>query len=85
MTQFSDFFPDTPAQSDPAEPRPLGMVVSGSLKDGLDLRLDAEVPLEDVKVGQYAIVQGEQSRFFCVVSDLELGAPIKRSPPRRRT
>ena len=73
MTQFSDFFPDTPAQADPAEPRPLGMVVSGSLKEGLDLRLDAEVPLEDVKVGQYAIVQGEQSRFFCVVSDLELG------------
>ncbi len=50
----------------------LGIVVGGSLSKGLDVRLDAGVSIETVKVGQYMTVDGAQTRFFCVVSDLRL-------------
>ena len=68
----------------------LGMVVAGSLSHGLDIKLDPEVPIESVKVGQYAVVEpsNEQGkalgRFFCVVSDLRLDATdpaLASSPP----
>ncbi len=50
----------------------LGMVTGGSLSHGLDIRLDSDASIEDVKVGQYAVIQGEKARFFCMVSDIQL-------------
>jgi len=52
----------------------LGMVTAGSLTKGLDARLDPALSSEDVKVGQYVVVQTARTRFFCVVSDIELQA-----------
>ena len=62
----------------------LGMVVSGSLTDGLEVRLDATASVEDIKVGRYVTVHGEQMRFFGVVTDVSLGSTdpgMKYSPP----
>src|SRR5213592_4697012 len=62
----------------------LGLITGGSLSHGLDARLDPGVNSEDVKVGQYAVVQGTQQRFFCVVSDLKLAAldpSLTTAPP----
>lgn len=79
---------DTPALG--SDRKELGMVVGGSLSKGLDIRLNAEVPIESVKVGQYAVVDPSTAhgaalgRFFCVVSDLTLAATdpaLASSPP----
>ncbi|MDA1347598.1 MAG: ATP-binding protein [Chloroflexi bacterium] len=62
----------------------LGMVVAGSLTEGLKVRLDREVSIENIKVGRYVTVQGKLMRFFGVVSDVSLEASdpsLGASPP----
>ena len=61
----------------------LGMVVKGSLTDGLKVRLDRNVEIEDIKVGRYVTIQGKLMRFFAVVSDvsLETSDPSMGSTP----
>ncbi len=51
----------------------LGMVVAGSLTDGLTVRLDAPVSVEEIAVGRYVVVQGERLRFFGMITDVRLG------------
>ena len=50
----------------------LGMVVAGSLSDGVDVRLDLDASIEDIKVGAFVTIQGKQMRFFGVVTDVSL-------------
>jgi len=38
----------------------LGMVVAGSLAEGLTVRLDGPVSVEDIAVGRYVVVEGER-------------------------
>ena len=52
----------------------LGMVVGGSLAEGLDVRLDPQMSPEDVKVGTFVSIQGRDHRFLAVVTDISLGA-----------
>ena len=62
----------------------MGMVVSGSLTDGVEVRLDPATSVEDIRVGRYVTVQGERMRFFGVVTDVSLGATdssLKHNPP----
>ena len=62
----------------------LGMVVSGSLTDGVQVRLDPTISVEEVKVGRYVTIQGERMRFFGVVTDVSLGATdssLSHNPP----
>ena len=62
----------------------LGMVVSGSLTDGVAVRLDAGVSVEDVKVGTLVSVQGSQTRFLGTLTGVELGSSdptLASSPP----
>ena len=65
------------------EIRPLGMVVGGSLEHGLEIRLNAASPVEEVKVGSFVAIQGQGSRYFGIVSDIALEAsdPSLRSAP----
>ncbi len=51
----------------------LGTVVSGSLSDGLVVRLDGQVSVEDVAVGRYVVIEGERMRFFGMITDVRLG------------
>ena len=44
----------------------LGMVVSGSLTDGLEIKLDSQTSLEGIKVGTFVSVQGKETRFFAL-------------------
>ena len=64
-------------------PGRLGMVLGGSLTDGLDVRLDPSVSTEELKVGNFVTVQGNRLRFFGVVTDISLSAndPALRSSP----
>ena len=69
---------------DRGEGQKLGMVVAGSLTDGMDVKLDAGASVEDVKVGTFVTIQGERLRFFGVVTDVSLGATdptLSLSPP----
>ena len=52
----------------------LGMVVSGSLADGMTVRLDADRSIEEIKVGSFVNIQGQHMRFFGVVTDAALGS-----------
>ena len=62
----------------------LGMVVSGSLTEGVQVKLDPDSSVEAVKVGTFVTLQGERMRFFGVVTDVSLGstdATLSVSPP----
>ncbi|MBN1190540.1 MAG: ATP-binding protein [Dehalococcoidales bacterium] len=51
----------------------LGVVVSGSLTHGIDVRLDGSVPVEDMAVGRYVTLRGQKRRFFGMITDVTLG------------
>jgi hypothetical protein len=53
------FFP----RLDPAMQK-LGMVISGSLSKGLEVKLDVNAPIEDIAVGRYITIQASQLKFF---------------------
>ncbi|MCL4459616.1 MAG: ATP-binding protein [Chloroflexi bacterium] len=62
----------------------LGIVVAGSLSEGLEARLDADCSVEDMAVGRYVVIDGEKRKFFGMITDvmLEASSPqIAMSPP----
>lgn len=62
----------------------LGRVTDGSLARGVEIRLDASTSVEDIKVGTFVTIQGEQLRFFGVITEVALGASdasMKYAPP----
>jgi DNA helicase HerA-like ATPase len=78
-SDFDEFF----GRSARLGPHRLGVVVSGSLSQGLTVKLDVGdvahgVPpgtvIEEVAVGKYVVVQGASGRkFFSIVTDVALG------------
>lgn len=71
------------------DPRPLrsrlGIVVSGSLNDGLDVKLDRDTIIEGLAVGSYVTIDGQTGRkFFGLVTDIRLEAAdtnVQKMPP----
>jgi len=64
--------------------RRLGIVVSGSLTTGVEVRLDGSVSVEDIAVGRYVTIAGGKQRFFGMITDVALEASDPRivtSPP----
>ncbi|HIK57340.1 MAG TPA: ATP-binding protein [Synechococcales cyanobacterium M55_K2018_004] len=64
--------------------QPLGSVIQGSLSQGLEVRLLPDVSVEEMRVGKFLVVQGRRSRFFCMLTDVALGAANPRilaNPP----
>ncbi len=64
--------------------RPLGVVVQGSLSQGLEVRLNGDVSVEDMRVGKFLVVHGRRARFFCILTDVTLGTASPRilmNPP----
>jgi len=59
---------------------PMGLVVGGSLTQGIEVRLDThgQTTVEDIKVGTFVTIQGSTYRFFGVVTDIELHASDPR-------
>ena len=62
----------------PEQGQPLGMVIEGSVVNGVEVRLDAGVSVEQVKVGTFVTLQGANNRFFGVVTDVGLGSTDPR-------
>jgi len=51
----------------------LGVVVSGSLESGVEVKLDGTVSVEDMAVGRYVTIEGQKQRFFGMITDIGLG------------
>jgi DNA helicase HerA-like ATPase len=71
------------AEAQPTATR-LGVVVSGSLSKGLDVKLDRTADIESIAVGRYVVVEGNSRRFFSMITDIGLDATdprIAKSPP----
>ncbi|MFQ5988057.1 MAG: ATP-binding protein [Dehalococcoidia bacterium] len=52
----------------------LGIVVSGSLTKGLEVKLDSATSVEDMAVGRYVTIESEKRRFFGMITDVTLDA-----------
>ena len=52
----------------------IGVIISGSLTEGLSARVDAAHPIESLRVGQFLLVDGRQHEFFAMLTDVELEA-----------
>jgi len=64
--------------------RPLGSVIQGSLSQGLEVRLQPDVSVEEMRVGKFLVVRGTRSHFFCMLTDVTLGTATPRiltNPP----
>ncbi len=62
----------------------LGIVVSGSLSKGVEVKLDSATSVEDIAVGRYVTIEGEKRRFFGMITDVALDAIDQRlmiNPP----
>ena len=57
---------------------PLGLITRGSLSQGLQLKLEPGCSVEDMRVGRFVVIEGRENRFFCLVTDMELGATNPR-------
>ena len=57
---------------DSEERTSLGVVVSGSLTRGVEVKLDAAVSVEDMVVGRYVAIEGKRHRFFGMITDVSL-------------
>ncbi len=51
----------------------LGIVVSGSLNKGVEVKLDSSASVEEMAVGRYVTIEGEKQRFFGMITDVSLG------------
>jgi DNA helicase HerA-like ATPase len=51
----------------------LGVVISGSLNKGVEVKLEAQASVEDMAVGRYVTIEGQKRRFFSMVTDVSLG------------
>ena len=86
FSELDDFFPRTPLAPEAAgEARRLGIVVSGSLSEGLSVKLDRSAVVEGMAVGRYVVVHGQTGRrFFSIITDVALDATnpaIEKTPP----
>lgn len=62
----------------------LGVLVAGSLGEGLAARLDPGTHVEQVRLGTFVKVVGDRYEYFCLISDVELeaaNAEVLRDPP----
>jgi len=55
----------------------LGLIVEGSLVEGLRARLDGDQSVEDIRVGQFVRITGQKHDYFCLVTDVRLDATNK--------
>ncbi|MDW8064086.1 MAG: ATP-binding protein [Anaerolineae bacterium] len=66
------------------EARRLGMVIGGSLSEGLTVKLDPRIAVEGLAVGRYVVIRGYRRRFFGMITDIRLDSAnpdLARMPP----
>jgi hypothetical protein len=58
----------------------LGVVVDGAFNAGLTVRLDPDVSTEQMRIGDFVVVEGDENLYFSMVSDMQLRATDARLP-----
>src|SRR5207249_299902 len=64
----------------------LGVVVRGSLSRGLEMKLNPDSLLEELRAGRFVVVEGQRYDFFSMITDVALGAThpeVLDMPPDR--
>ncbi len=82
-SELEAFFGNRSAPS-AIEARRLGMVIGGSLSEGLAVKLDPRIAIEGLAVGRYVVIHGHRRRFFGMITDIRLDSAnpdIARMPP----
>jgi len=62
----------------------LGVITEGSLVEGLKAKLDPAASVEEMRAGQFVIIQGQRHEFFSLITDVQLGATnprVLQDPP----
>ncbi|MEM7344901.1 MAG: ATP-binding protein [Chloroflexota bacterium] len=76
IDNLDDFFP--------RPNRALGVIISGSLSRGLEVKLNPSAPIEEIAVGRYIIIEGTHLKFFGMITDVVLDSmnpQIEKNPP----
>ncbi len=60
------------------EMRPIGVIIGGSLSEGLQMKVSDQVSVEDLRAGRFMVVEGEKYRFFCLLTDVVLETSDRR-------
>src|SRR3954451_1959767 len=66
--------------------RELGVVVRGSLSKGLEVKLDPDSSIEELRAGRFVVVEGRAYDYFSMITDIALGATnpeVLDTPPDR--
>jgi hypothetical protein len=50
----------------------IGHIISGSLSEGLAMRIDSQVTLETIKTGKFVSIVGGHHKYFSLITDLAL-------------
>lgn len=69
-----------------ASRRDIGQIVSGSLTEGVQMKLNPEESVEDVRTGRFVVVEGVKNEYFSLITDVVLGTSAKGlldNPPAR--
>ena len=61
------------AQVPEIEDDPIGVIVAGSLSKNLEMRMSEAGAIENLRTGKFVVIQGEQFRFFAMLTDVVLG------------
>ena len=52
----------------------IGVITKGSLVEGVEMKLDPEQNVEDMKAGKFVVIEGDKNDFFSMVTDMRLDA-----------
>ena len=66
--------------------REIGQVISGSLLNGLTMKLHPDQPIEEIRAGKFVVIQGDKSEFFSMITDVTLSTSAQGlldNPPSR--
>ena len=64
----------------------LGIIIGGSLVEGLGMKINTNYSVEDLRAGEFVVIEGEQNEFFSMVTDIQLNqsnSQIVANPPTR--
>ena len=64
----------------------IGIITKGSLIEGMEMKLEPSVSVEDIKAGKFVVIEGAKNEFFSLITDLRLDATnpeILVHPPDR--
>lgn len=50
----------------------IGSIISGSLTEGFVIRINSDIPLEEIKTGKFVSIKGKVHTFFSLITDLAL-------------